>query len=373
VNPEKPSSNSGIAARNRKERKKRDCSRPFISFKLFLRLASKPEDLPGLQQNRLVAARNRLRRCPFFRVRQPPLFFPYWNVMKSMTGYGRGECSRNGFKITVELSSVNRKQSEISVTLPRELEMAEARIRDLINPYIARGRLNVRVGLHAGGSKLSARMHLNLPLARAYAEELKRLARQLKLPGPVTLDHLARAPGVFQTDEQIVEEEDFWPAVGKAMKEALVSLVKMREREGAHLERDLAKRIAIMWKAAGRIQKHAPVVAERYRTQLLERIKISGLEAPGVDDERLLKEVVFFADRADISEELTRLQSHFKQFEDCRRSKEPVGRTLDFLAQEMNREINTIGSKANDSLISREVVTLKAELERFREQAQNLE
>ena len=290
-----------------------------------------------------------------------------------MTGYGRGECSQNGFKITVELSSVNRKQTEISVALPREMEMLEAQIRDLINQYVARGRLTVRVGLHAGASKLSARMHLNVPLAKAYARELTRLARQLSLPGPVTLDQLARAPGVFQTDEEIVEERDFWPAVQKALKTALVTLVKMREREGAHLAQDLSKRIVAMRKATTRIQKHAPKVASRYREQLLARIQAAGLEAPDLDDDRLLKEVVYFADRSDISEELTRLQSHFQQFDDCVKSREPVGRTLDFLAQEMNREINTIGSKANDSLISREVVTLKAELEKFREQAQNVE
>jgi uncharacterized protein (TIGR00255 family) len=293
--------------------------------------------------------------------------------MKSMTGYGRGDCSQNGFKITVELSSVNRKQTEISFALPREMEMLEAPMRDLINRFIARGRLNVRVGLHSGASKLSAQMHLNVPLAKAYAKELNRLSRQLKLPGPVTLDHLARAPGVFQTDEQIVEEKDFWPAVQKALEKALSTLVKMREREGIHMAQDLAKRIAVMRKATTRVQLHAPKVAKRYREQLIERIKNSGLEAPGTDDDRLLKEIVYFADRSDISEELTRLQSHFKQFEDCQKSREPVGRTLDFLAQEMNREINTIGSKANDSLISREVVTLKAELERFREQAQNVE
>ena len=290
-----------------------------------------------------------------------------------MTGYGRGDCAQDGFKITVELSSVNRKQSEISVNLPREMEMLEAQIRDLINRYVARGRLTVRVSLHAGASKLSARMHLNVPLAKAYALELNRLSKQLKLPGPVTLDQLARAPGVFQTDEQIVEEEDFGPAVEKALKKALAALIKMREREGDHLTVDLAKRIAIMRKAVAQVQKHAPSVAERYRQQLIERIKGAGLEAPGADDDRLLKEIVYFADRSDISEELTRLQSHFQQFEDCRKSKEPVGRMLDFLAQEMNREINTIGSKANDSLISREVVTLKAELEKFREQAQNVE
>jgi uncharacterized protein (TIGR00255 family) len=162
--------------------------------------------------------------------------------MKSMTGYGRGECSQNGFKITVELSSVNRKQSEISVTLPREMEMLEAQVRDLVNRYISRGRLNVRVGLHAGASKLSARMHLNIPLAKAYARELSRLARQLKLEGPVTLDQLARAPGVIQTDEQIVEEEDFWPAVQRALRKALAMLVKMRQREGAHLADDLASK-----------------------------------------------------------------------------------------------------------------------------------
>jgi uncharacterized protein (TIGR00255 family) len=293
--------------------------------------------------------------------------------MKSMTGYGRGECSQNGFKITVELSSVNRKQTEISVALPREMEMLEAQIRDLINRQVSRGRLTVRVALHAGASNLSARMHLNIPLAKAYARELNRLARQLTLPGPVTLDQLAAAPGVFQTDEQLVEEEDFWPSVRKALSQALATLVKMREREGAHLAQDLARRISVMRRATTRIQAHAPAVARRYREQLVERIKSAGLDAPGVDDDRLLKEVVYFADRSDISEELTRLQSHFRQFDDCRKSREPVGRTLDFLAQEMNREVNTIGSKANDSLISREVVTLKAELEKFREQAQNVE
>src|SRR5580765_764951 len=155
--------------------------------------------------------------------------------MKSMTGYGRGECSQDGFKITVEVSSVNRKQSEISIALPREMEMIEAQIRDMINRFVSRGRLNVRVSLHSGTSRTSARMHLNIPLAKAYARELSRLSKQLRLPGPVTLDHLARAPGVFQTDEQLVEEEDLWPSVQKALKVALAQLVRMREREGIHL------------------------------------------------------------------------------------------------------------------------------------------
>jgi uncharacterized protein (TIGR00255 family) len=293
--------------------------------------------------------------------------------MKSMTGYGRGDSSRDGFKVTVELSSVNRKQSEIMVTLPRELEIVEAQMRDLINKQIARGRLTARVSLHAGEDGSAARMHLNTRLARAYAHELNRLAKQLKLAGSVTLDHLVRAPGVFQTDEELADAGNLWPAVQKALEKALSALMKMREREGDHLARDLEQRVRAMRKAVDRIQKQAPAAAERYRRQLIERIRGAGLEAPAVNDERLMKEVVYFAERSDITEELTRLQSHFKQFDDCRLSKEPVGRMLDFLAQEMNREVNTVGSKANDSLISSEVVQLKAELEKFREQAQNVE
>lgn len=293
--------------------------------------------------------------------------------MKSMTGYGRGECAQDGFKITVEVSSVNRKQAEISINLPRELEIVEGQMREHINRHVSRGRLTVRVSLHAAGGNQSARMHLNLPLARAYARELARLAKQLKLKGEVTLDHLIRAPGVFQTDEELVVEEDFWPAVERALDKALRQMIHMREREGKNLAADLTRRIGTMRKAVDQVRKQAPKVADRYRQNLLERIKAAGLDVAEVEEERLLKEIIYFADRSDISEELTRLDSHFQQFDDCRNRREPVGRTLDFLAQEMNREINTIGSKANDSLISRAVVTLKTELEKFREQAQNVE
>lgn len=299
--------------------------------------------------------------------------FAYSRGMRSMTGYGRGECVQAGFKITTELSSVNRRQGEVAVTLPRELEVLEAQVRDVVNRSIARGRLTARVSLHAPTGQTFARMHLNAPLARAYARELGKLAQQLGLPGTVTLDHLVRAPGVFQTEEEIAEAEAFWPAVKRALEEALGALVKMREREGAHLARDLAARVAAMRKSVARVHKQAPRVQKRYREQLVERIHAAGLERPRFDDERLLKEVVLFADRSDISEELTRMQSHFQQFDDCVKSREPVGRTLDFLAQEMNREVNTIGSKASDALIAREVVNLKAELEKFREQAQNVE
>jgi uncharacterized protein (TIGR00255 family) len=292
--------------------------------------------------------------------------------MKSMTGYGRGECAQRGFKITIEVSSVNRKQTEIAVNLPRDLEVLEAQIRDQINRRVARGRLTVRVSLHTA-EKSEGAMRINHDLARAYAKELRALAKSLRLPETVSLDTLTRAPGVLQPAEEILEAEELWPATEKALNAALEVLLKMREREGACLAKDLKARIATLRAGVKRVQTRAPKAVERYREQLLARIKTAGLEAPGLGDERLVKEIFYFADRSDISEELTRLQSHFQQFDDCVKSSEPVGRMLDFLSQEINREINTVGSKANDGDISREVVLLKAELEKFREQVQNVE
>lgn len=290
-----------------------------------------------------------------------------------MTGYGRGEGVQEGFKVTVELSSVNRRQGEVSVYLPRELEALESRVRDEIHRRVARGRLTVRIALHATNGSWTGRVRLNQALARAYARELRRLARDLKLADAPSLEVLIRAPGVLQAEENLTDSDAFWPAVAQALKKALDGLVRMREREGNHLARDLQKRVGLLRKSVERVRRHAPEVLKRYEAHLRERIRSAGLETPGPDDERLLKEVVYFADRSDVSEELTRLESHFQQFDDCLKTAEPVGRTLDFLAQEMNREVNTIGSKANDSLISREIVTLKAELEKFREQVQNVE
>lgn len=293
--------------------------------------------------------------------------------MNSMTGYGWGECAQDGQKVTVELSSVNRKQGEISVSLPREFEVLEAQVRDEINRRIARGRTTARVSLHAAEGKEGARVQVNKALAEAYVRELRKLARQLDLSDGLSVELLVRVPGILESNARPSDAEALWPGVKKALEQALAMLLKMRAREGAHLKKDLCDRISTMRKAVARVRKEAPMVQKRYRDQLLERIKAAGLQELQIDEERISKEVVYFADRSDISEELTRLQSHFQQFDDCVKSAEPVGRTLDFLAQEMNREINTIGSKANDGAISKDVVLLKTELEKFREQAQNVE
>ena len=292
--------------------------------------------------------------------------------MKSMTGYGRGEQTQEGYKISAEVSSVNRRQAEINVYLPRELEPLESRVRTEINKRLARGRVTTRITLHAG-ENVVGQAQVNMGLAKAYARELRKLAAELKISNELTLETLVRAPGVFQADTALADADHFWPAIESAVAKALEACVKMRSREGAHLAKDLKARISAMRKSVAKVQKEAPAMVERYRDQLRERIKNAGLPLPPEEDERLQKEIVYFADRSDITEELTRLESHFKQFDEVTKSDEPVGRTLDFLAQEMNREVNTIGSKASDSTIVREVVTLKTELEKFREQVQNVE
>jgi uncharacterized protein (TIGR00255 family) len=293
--------------------------------------------------------------------------------MKSMTGYGRGEQTQEGYKIVTEISTVNRRQTEVNIYLPRELEQLDARIRTEVNKCVARGRVTVRVSLHVSESTLISHAQVNTALAKAYARELKKLAAELKIPGEISLDILVRAPGVFQADSALTDAEHFWAGVEASLNKALAGCITMRAREGAHLAKDLKSRVGAMRKAVLKVQKEAPAMVERYREQLRERIRNAGLPLPAEDNERLQKEIIYFADRSDISEEMTRLQSHFKQFDECVRSPDPVGRTLDFLAQEMNREVNTIGSKANDSIIAREVVLLKTELEKFREQVQNVE
>ena len=292
--------------------------------------------------------------------------------MKSMTGYGRGECARNGMKFTVELNSVNRKQNDISINLPRELIELEPRIRDEINTRVSRGRLNVVVAFHLGPSKTAQHVEIDRGLAKAYVRAAHQLGKEMKLVEGLTVDTLLKTPGVLKVSEAVIDAEEVWPSVETALQKALDALVKMREKEGRFLREDFLKRLKRCREMVGKIRDLAPEVVKRYQQQLHERIKSAGIELP-VDDERLIKEVVFFADRSDISEELTRLESHLQQFEENLEMKEPVGRTLDFLAQEMGREINTIGSKANDATISRLVVESKAELEKIREQVQNIE
>ena len=288
-----------------------------------------------------------------------------------MTGYGHGQSLSNGSKFSVELNSVNRKQSDVVVTLPRDLSELEPRVRDLINAEISRGRLTVVISVHhsSGNGQWLA---LDSTLARAYYEAMQSLQRELGAPGEVTIDAVLRAPGVVRIADEEVSVEEAWPHVEEALKQALRELVTMREIEGKHLAKDLIKRLKIVREAVRHIRELQPNVLKKHRQALHERVQRAGIEIE-LDDERLVKEVIFFAEKSDVTEELTRLDSHLAQFAHHLRRTEAVGRTLEFVCQEIGREFNTVGSKANDVEISKWVVTCKSEMEKIREQIQNIE
>jgi uncharacterized protein (TIGR00255 family) len=288
-----------------------------------------------------------------------------------MTGYGRGEVDHGGAKLSVELNSVNRKQSDIVVNLPRDLAELEPRIRQTINEKISRGRMNVLVTLQESTNE-ARKLALDTSLARSYHEAMLTLQKELSAPGEITIGTILQAPGVMRSPEHSIDAREAWPILQQALAAALVELIKMREREGKHLAKDLIHRLKVLRKEIKEIRALYPEVVKRYRGALIERIEKAGLNLP-VDDERLLKEISFFADRSDISEELTRLESHLAQFAHHLRKNEPVGRTLEFITQEIFRELNTLGAKSNDATISQHVVACKSELEKIREQIQNLE
>ncbi|MEO1860816.1 MAG: YicC/YloC family endoribonuclease [Verrucomicrobiales bacterium] len=297
-------------------------------------------------------------------------FFPL-SYMKSMTGFGCGEALNDDLIYRVEVASVNRKQADIVVNLPRELSALDSRIRKQVSEVVSRGRINVGISLksaEAQGGSLS----INLPLAEEYTAAIAKLEERLGLNGLVSRFDPSRAPGVIQLGETLPEPEDAWPFVQKALKESLSKLLEMRSTEGAHLKSDLESRLAALKGFLQQISEQAPSVVKRYRDNLIKRLDSADIEL-NLDDERLIKEIGLFADRCDISEEVTRLESHFAQCHKYFKSDEAVGRPLDFLIQEMGREINTIGSKANDASIAQIIVESKTELEKIREQIQNIE
>ena len=291
----------------------------------------------------------------------------------SMTGRGTGAAAGRLARVEVELSSVNRKQLDVDVGLPRFLSSFESRVQELVQGRLSRGRVSGEIRVTWAEAAQAAGARVDLGLARATVTALRAAAKKLDLPDDLKASALLSLPGLVALEHGERDLETLWPSVRKALDTALAKLQAMRKKEGAALGRDLQGRLATLRTLVGEIAARAPGVAETYRANLLKRIAAA---LPGTDlagDERLLKEVALFADKADVAEELVRLDSHFRQADGLLKTGGVVGRTLDFLVQEMGREINTIGSKANDAGIARRVVACKAELERFREQVQNIE
>lgn len=293
-------------------------------------------------------------------------------MLRSMTGYGRGEVTAAGIRVEAELSSVNRKQLEVRLNLPRSLTAFESRLVERVQARVSRGQVSGGVMVHVSSEARRKGARIDHALAAAYIKELRRAAVELKLSDDLPASVLLQLPDVVQHVDVEQDADDVWPALQRAFDGALKQLVAMREREGAALAADIGSRLKGLSDVLGLVKRQAPAVAGKYRQALLERLKTAGLSL-AVDDPALLKDLALFAERADISEELVRLDSHLKQAGGLLKSKDPAGRTLDFLAQEMFREINTIGSKANDVTITREVIRFKTELERIREQVQNIE
>jgi len=292
--------------------------------------------------------------------------------IRSMTGHGRAELAAGGVKVAVELRAVNHRQFEVRLDLPPALTAIENDVRARLHKRIARGYVTCRVQLDVSAAIRRKTVGVDYDLAAAFVGRLRQAGRKLGLKDDLTVSALLSMPGLVTSADVSAKLDKLGPQTIKCLDQALKSFLAMRGVEGRELGRDIQARLRVFGGIVDRITGRAPEVAETYRHALLARLQKAGVPL-GQGDDRLIREVALFADRSDIIEELTRLRSHLKQAREQLALVTPVGRTLDFLLQEMFREINTIGSKANDADTSCMVVKAKAELERIREQVQNVE
>jgi uncharacterized protein (TIGR00255 family) len=290
--------------------------------------------------------------------------------MKSMTGYGRGTCEVGGRRLVVEVRSVNHRFLEIKLRLPWAEAALEMNVTHAVRGRLARGAVTVSVRDEGGGSGQA--VHADVPLARQYHQALADIRAALGIAEPVSLAVVAAQPGVLTTGEAVSDPDALWRALAPGLEQALDGLVAARAREGTALKADLTARLAALGTIAhdlGELTRDAP---ELYRKKLRERLD-RALKPGEIDPQRLAQEMVIVADKADVTEELTRMAAHLTE---CRRlcdSDESSGRRLDFLTQELNREVNTLGAKSQSAPVAARVVDGKAEIERLREQIQNVE
>lgn len=287
-----------------------------------------------------------------------------------MTGYGKGECTLDDAPCTIEARSVNGRYLELSVKLPKEYSEHEGRIREVVREHVLRGSVNVYIRREENAD--TTPMNVDVEAARQYVDALRTIQSELGVTGEVRIEHLTAFPSIFQRPVRAGERPDVWPQLREAIVQALTSMNAMRDMEGKDLATDLTTRcqtIATSLEVVeGRSKERIPAERERLR----ERVR-QLLDERSIDEARLSLEIVLLSEKLDITEECVRLRSHIKHFQQYMATEQQPGRKLNFLVQEMNREINTIGSKCNDADIAVLVVTMKEELERIREQIQNVE
>ena len=292
-------------------------------------------------------------------------------MLKSMTAYGRAESLKGTMEFIAEIRSGNNRYREIILRLPQSLQLFEDRIRSLLSSRLKRGRIEISIQVKDNGDK-GLNLELNRPLVRAYGNIFDQLNKELGCQQPIDLSFFSQLKDIIIVKQDAVDAEKIWPELKDVIDKAMASLDAMRINEGKTLEKDFMERLNRIGRHIDEIRDKAKVVIETYRNKLIQRIhKLA--EDIEINEDRLMLEVAFMAERSDITEELIRIESHIEQFRNYMDQDDVVGRRLDFLLQEINREVNTIGSKAADSSISQLAVEIKGELEKLREQIQNVE
>lgn len=291
--------------------------------------------------------------------------------MNSMTGYGSGIAEINNRKLTVELKTVNHRFLDINIKMPKIFNALEDYMRSLIKKHIARGHIDVYVNFVSSASG-DYRLNINEELARQYKTAADRIAGVCGIKSGLTAEKLLNYRDVLNYEENGIDEDECKELIDNAFEKAFLGLKSMRSAEGERIRTDLLEKLNNIGNATQKIKEFAPKQVEKFRDDLLERIK-NFLGDIAIDEAKLLNEIVFYADKVAVDEEYTRLQAHIEHFEEIINKNEPIGRQLDFIVQEMNREANTIGSKCNEIFISNLVLSLKTDIEKLREQIQNVE
>ena len=292
-------------------------------------------------------------------------------MVKSMTGYGRARQERNGRNITVEVRSVNNRYLDCTVKMPRAYIFAEDAMKVLVQKYISRGKVDVFVTVDAVTADQTV-VQVNEPLARSYYQALSRLREMFSLEDELSASTLARFPDVLAVTKAEEDLEMISADICAVLEEALTAHRQMRSVEGEKLFSDIAGRADTIESVVAKVEERSPQTVSEYRARLEAKMR-EVLQSTTIDESRILTEAAIFADKIAVDEETVRLRSHLSQLRTMLSGDEPVGRKLDFLIQEVNRECNTIGSKCNDLTIARDVVNMKAEVEKIREQVQNIE
>ena len=292
-------------------------------------------------------------------------------MIKSMTGFGRGHEVLNGRDITVEIRSVNHRYYEFSSKLPRTYTFTEEKLKSLLQGKISRGKVEVAV-LVQNVTAVSEKITANKEVISEYITALREIQGELNLTDDLALSSVLRLPDAFTVVNEEADEEQMWADLKTVTEEALANFIAMRENEGARMKADISGRLDTIEKNVAFVEERSPVIVENYRKRLYDKM-CEVLQGKDVDENRILLEAGIFSEKTAVDEETVRLRSHIAQFREMLESTEPIGRKLDFLVQEMNRETNTIGSKVQDIEVTKVVVEQKAEIEKIREQIQNIE